>query len=255
MINYKFSPSILDRFEGYINSSKVYQQYYGFSEEPSITEEEFEQKKFQELIDGINKVPMKWEDSEAADKGTAFNEVVDCLIENRQSEKVEVKRIYDNSIETTPLVALKATYNKRTFHFPITLVREFADYCKGAVTQQYCEAPIETKYGNVLLYGYMDEVLPFKIIDIKTTGKYNAFKYRNYWQRFVYPYCLKHSGMSEGYLDFEFLITDFRNTWVEMYDFNPAVSIPYLKEHCEAFIEFIEANKHLITNPKIFAKA
>jgi len=248
MTNYKIYPSILDKFEGYINSSKVYQQYYGFSEEPSITEEEFEQKKFRELIDGINRVPMKWEDSEAADKGTAFNEVIDCLVENRKSDKMEIERVFDGAVVT----ALKAKYNNRSFEFPMNICKEFVEYLNGTLTQQFVEAVLPTRYGNVLLYGYVDELLPFKVVDIKTTSKYTAYKYRDAWQRIAYPYCL--NAMGNKINDFEFAVTDFKNTWIEHYSYNPEKDIPELTGHCEAFIEFLEANQELIINQKIFAE-
>lgn len=245
MVNYKFSPSILEKFGSYLNSSRIYQQYYGFSEDPVVTEEEFEQKKFRELIDGINKVPLAWEDSESADKGTAFNEVVDCIIEGRKSEKMQIES--DKESQT-----IRATFNGREFAFPTPLCRGFADYFKGAITQQYVEANIDTKYGEVMLYGYVDEILPFKAADIKTTGRYNAFKYRDSWQRVVYMYCLDQMGYEIK--EFEFVITDFRNIWQEVYGFDTDKDRPALTEHCEFFIEFLEANKDKIVNLKIFAR-
>lgn len=243
MFNYKIYPSILDKFESYVNSSRVYNQYYGFSEEPSVSDEEFEKKKFQELIDGINRVPTLWEDSEKKDKGTAFNEVVDCLIENRTSEKMNIKSIKELGI-------IEANFNNRVFNFPFDICKEFAEYFKGALTQQYTESELQTKYGTVLLYGYIDELLPFKVADIKTTSKYNAYKYRNSLQRIVYPYCLNQNNIKVT--DFEFAVTDFKNTWTELYQYNPDKDIPALVEHCEAFIELLEANKNLITDKKIF---
>ena len=125
MTNYKFYPSILDKFDSYLNSSKIYHQYYGFSEEPKVTEEEFEQEQFQSLINSINRVPIAWEDTEAMDRGTAFNEVVDCLIDNRKSDKMQIS----SNKETG---TISAAYNNRTFQFPIALCKEFAEYLKGA---------------------------------------------------------------------------------------------------------------------------
>ena len=76
-------------------------------------------------------------DSEAADKGTAFNEVVDCMIENRKSDKVQVERLLSDMQDgRQTLVGLRATYKCRQFDFPISICREFADYYKGALTQQ-----------------------------------------------------------------------------------------------------------------------
>lgn len=241
---YKFYASILDKFGSYLNSSQIYSQYYGFAENPSKTEEEFEKEQFQGLINSINRVPIAWEDTEAMDRGTAFNEVVDCLIENRKSDKMEI-------VSNKETGTISANYNKRTFEFPIALCKEFANHFSGALTQQYCEGVLSTKYGNVMLYGYIDALMPFFVADIKTTSKYNAFKFKDNWQHIVYPYCLKCMDI---HIDtFEYRVTDFKNTWSEVYNFNPLTDVPKLINHCEAFIEFLEQNRELITNAKIFA--
>ena len=243
MTNYKFYPSILDKFDSYLNSSKIYHQYYGFSEEPKVTEEEFEQEQFQSLINSINRVPIAWEDTEAMDRGTAFNEVVDCLIDNRKSDKMQIS----SNKETG---TISAAYNNRTFQFPIALCKEFAEYLKGALTQQFTDGYLQTKYGTVYLYGYIDQLMPFKVVDIKTTAQYNAFKYRDNWQKVVYPFCLNHNGNHIN--EFEFLVTDLKNSWTENYNYNEEKDLPELIEHCERFIEFLEQNKTLITNKKIY---
>lgn len=90
-VNYKFYATLLDAFKNYVDSDIIYQRYWGFSENPPFSEEEFHEQQFQELIDRINRKPF---DSEAADKGTAFNEVIDCMIENRKSETVKVEKVY-----------------------------------------------------------------------------------------------------------------------------------------------------------------
>jgi hypothetical protein len=50
MVQYNIYPTLLDKFEGYINSSRIYQQYWGFADEPSISEEEFEQQQLQPIF-------------------------------------------------------------------------------------------------------------------------------------------------------------------------------------------------------------
>lgn len=89
--NYRIYATLLDSYFNYLNSDVIYERYYGWSENPPCTEDEFRQKQFQELIDRINRKPF---DSEAADKGTAFNEVIDCMVENRKSETVQVEKVY-----------------------------------------------------------------------------------------------------------------------------------------------------------------
>jgi len=237
---YNFYATLLDGFEGYLNSSRTYQEYWGFSENPSKTEQQFEQEQFLGLIDRINRVPFS---SEAADKGTAFNEVIDCIIENRNSERMEIKSHKESGV-------IAVSYNGHLFNFPFDLCIEFGKYFKGALTQQYTEGIVQTKYGPVRVYGYIDEVLPFKVADIKTTGKYSAFKYKNGWQHIVYPFCLKQNGIFIN--DFEYTVTDFKNTWTELYVYDEQRDLPQLIEHCERFIEFLSWNRELITDVKIF---
>jgi len=241
MLKYNFYATLLDKFENYINCSRIYQQYYGFSEEPSISEEEFEKQQFDGLINTINRVPFE---NEAASKGTAFNELLDCIIENRTSKDYDI-----TSFKESNLITVKN--DKYAFSFPFDLSCKMAQQLKGALTQQRTEALISTKYGDVCLYGYLDQLMPFKIVDTKTTSKYTAFKFRHNWQHIVYPYCLIQNGML--ITEFEYFITDFKNIWSEVYNYNMETDLPRLIEHVESLIEFIEQNKHLITDKKIFA--
>lgn len=237
---YKFYPTLLDAFDDYLNSSRIYNEFWGFAENPSMTEEEFEQKQFDGLIDKINRVPFE---SEAADKGTAFNEVIDCILENRRSDRMEISSSNE---------AITVRYKEYVFSFGMALCRSIANRVKDGITQQRVEGMLKTRLGDVLLYGNMDYLMPFKVIDLKTTSKYNAFKFRNKWQTHVYPFCLEQMGnLTEM---FEYLVTDFKNIWDEQYRYVREVSEQKLVAHCERFIEFIEQHKHLITDKKIFAK-
>ena len=254
---YRFYATLLDAFTDYLNSDNIYERYWGWSDNPPLTPEEFRQKQFEELIDRINRVPF---DSEAADRGTAFNEVVDCLIEHRKSDTVQVERVYSNpvyneatgEVSDAVLIALRATYNNRTFTFPISICREFTDYYKGALTQQRVSALLPTCFGPVEVYGVIDELLPLSVHDIKTTSSYYVGKYRDHWQHVVYPYCLMQSG-SDVRL-FEYNVTDFKQTYTESYTFVPERDIPRLTEHCEDFIRFLNDNRNLITDKKIFGE-
>ena len=239
-IKYKFYATLLDKYQSYCDSSELYQQFWGFSENPTKTEEEFELEQFDGLINTINRVPFQ---SELADKGTAFNEVVDCIIEKRTSDKMEIKSFKEAN-------EIWATYNEQLLKFPLHLCVEFAKYYQGALTQQRVEGIVETKYGKVEVYGFIDELMPFKVADIKTTGKYYAGKYRKNWQHIVYPFCLNQNGIE--ITEFEYAITDFKNTWTEWYLFKHEIDYPRIVEHCEKLIEFLEQNNNLITDKKIF---
>ena len=245
-LKYKFYATILDSFWGYLNSDVVWEKYWGWSENPPHTPEQFHELQFQELIDRINRKPF---DSEAADKGTAFNELVDALIENRKPNKMNVERNAENTCYTV-------VYNDRTFVFPISLCREFANYYKGALTQQRVEAILPTAYGNVLVYGVIDELMSASVHDIKTTGSYTVGKFKDHHQHLVYPYALMKNGSDVR--TFEYNIVEFNkggfvvDTYTETYVFNPERDIPILTSHCEEFIRFLEENRELITDKKIF---
>lgn len=244
---YKFYATILDAFYGYVNSDAVWEKYWGWSENPPHTPEEFHELQFKELIDRINRVPF---DNEKADRGTAFNELVDALIENRKPERMEVGRNAENTCYTV-------AYNNRTFVFPISLCREFAGYFKGALTQQRVEAILPTAFGDVLVYGFIDELMPTVVHDIKTTGSYTVGKFKSHFQHLVYPYALIQNG--NDIRTFEYNIVEFNkggfvvDTYTETYVFEPVRDIPILTSHCEDLIRFLEENKDLITDRKIFA--
>lgn len=268
---YKFYATLLDGFTSYLKCDIIYDRFYGWSEKPAYTPEEFQKKSFDELIDRINRKPF---DSEAADKGTAFNEVIDCMVEHRKSEMMLIEKMYKverfgecdetgkplyyDEVQTNEVIALRATYNNRTFTFPISLCREFAGYFKGALTQQRVEAVLPTRFGDVLVYGVIDELMPTTVHDIKTTGSYYVGKFKDHWQHIVYPYALIQNG--NDVRTFEYNIVEFNrggyvvDTYTEPYVFVPERDIPILTEHCENFIRFLEENRDLITDKKIFAE-
>lgn len=107
-------------------------------------------------------------------------------------------------------------------------------------------------FGDVLLYGYIDELLPMSVHDIKTTGSYYVGKFKDHWQHMIYPYCLMQNG--NDVRSFEYNITDFKSTYTESYTFVPERDIPIITDHCEEFIRFLNDNRDLITDKKIFAE-
>lgn len=247
-VEYKFYATLLDGFQNYIDSDVIWERYWGYSENPPHTPEQFREQQFQSLIDRINRVPFE---SEAATRGTAFNEVIDCMILHRNSDKVKIVKVRDESGKIT---GLNATLNERTFYFPLALVREVADYYQGGLPQQYIQAVLPTIFGDVLLYGYIDYVLSFCTHDLKTTGKYAVGNYKNHWQHIVYPYALMKNGCNVP--DFEYNVVKLGKTcyrtYTESYSFVAERDIPKLTQHCEDFIRFLQTNRDLITDKKIF---
>lgn len=261
---YKVFATLLDSFWGYLNSDVVYNRYWGYSENPPHTEEEFHEQKFQDLINTINRVPFE---SEAADKGTAFNEVIDCLIEGRKSDIISVDKVYaeecnidhDGEVHLYKYVKdLNVKYKDWTFTFPFDVCKRLSSHYKDAITQQHVEAILPTKYGDVLVYGYIDELMPMSVHDIKTTGSYSVGKFKENHQHLVYPYALMQMG--NDVRTFEYDVVEWsrgggvNGVYTETYVFDPDRDIPILRDHVEQLIEFIEDNRDLITNKKIFAE-
>ena len=246
--NYNIYPSLLDAYQQYVDSNIIWEKYWGFCDTPPHTPEEFHDMQFQSVIDRINRVPY---DNEAVAKGTAFNEVVDCMIEHRKSDKIEVEKIYDAEAK---VVGLNAKIGERLFYFPISLCAEFANYYKGAVTQKYVDGILPTSFGDVKLYGFIDELMPLSVHDIKTASQYSVGKYKRNNQHLVYPFCLLQMGNDVRTFEYNVAVIGKYNyeTFTESYEFNPERDIPILQQRCEDFIRFVNENRELITDKKLF---
>lgn len=281
--DYRFYPSILDKFQSFVDLSAEdyfyqdeegnwHKNYNESTGEYHYSESEVFELSKKELIDAINRVRSV---SEAASKGTAFNELVDAMITKKRSEIVETKKVYYDvngnflrsewqlNPEIFKLAGVEAKLEGFSFIFDIDLIKEAAEYFKGSLNQVYTSATIDTDYGKVELYGYIDELRQNKVYDLKTTKKYDFGKYSKYWQRHIYPYCLIESGECTEIESFEFtcyqlsggteknrLITGKK--YPEVYNYSHEQSKALIKAHCERFIEFLNENRELITDKKIF---
>ena len=267
--NYKIYPSLLDKFETYLRADEEAESFFNIDNETGEykrSPEEVEAELKQSLIDTINRVPF---DSEAADKGTAFNEIIDCYIHHEghiPSERAPyvITSDRENNIISVAFPATDLS-PERLFHFDRAWCLEQSRYFEGALSQVFVSAILSTQYGDVELYGYVDEIVRDVVYDIKTTKSYHFGKYEHGWQRHVYPYCLITSGMMDSVKAFEYtafalkggtsripLISGVRQP--EYYTYNHEQSVKLLTAHVERFIEFLEANRALITDKKIFAE-
>ena len=281
--SFKFSPSLLDKFQNYLDSEVLYEKYYGLSDEPSMTFEQYEQEKFQSLIDSINRVPFE---SEAADKGSCLNEIVDCIVLGVKSTRDDISvsskeyyvkreanglvdpadgKVIGGDVEdyAVRLPHIEAVKGSHAFLFDIAFCKGVAGYFSGSLCQLYTEAPIETKHGKVLLYGYPDYVREDKVYDLKTTARYEFGKYAKYWQQHVYPYTLIESGKVSDVSAFEFTAYQMKGgtarspliygeMYPEVYVYSHERSARLLRGICESFGDFLLHNKELITDTKIF---
>lgn len=287
---YRFYPTLLDSFQSYVDSDSIWDKYYGNSETPSISMEEFHDQKRQDLLDSINRV--EHEPSEAASKGTCLNEIVDRIVIGKSptDSKVAVKTVKDletciaaikhrgesqsqegyviqakDLLELVRQPFIYARVDGFEFYFDINFCKEVAQYFKGSLCQYRTSAVLPTSKGNVELYGYIDYLREKSIFDLKTTKSYIFGNYAKYNQRHVYPYCMETSGMMAEVRDFEFtayqlsggnsrspLITGKQNKEVYTYSRNQSVEI--LTDNCERLIDFVTDNieKIDLSRTKIF---
>lgn len=248
-VRYKVYATLLDAWQDYLDTPQIYDKYWGFPAEPPHTLEKFWVKQYASLIDRINRVPFT---SETASKGTAFNAVIDTLITGQLDEEVKMSKVLD---EKGKPMAVQAELDGFTFHFPYEICKEFALYYKGSIPQVRVAAILPTVYGNVELYGYIDELMPLSIHDIKYTGNYSASKFKRHSQHLVYPYCLTQNGSDIPTFEYNVAEESKSGKWqtfTETYVFDPDRDIPILRERCEGLIEFLLQNSQHITDLRIF---
>lgn len=257
MPDFMIYPSLLDAYQRMLDSDILAEDSWNITPEGDYrkTPDEIYQANRQALLDAINRVSR--EPSEAADRGTVFNEIVDMAI--AKSKTPSRPDITDVKSDT---LFCHGTMNERVFAFETGLILQAMDYLNGAVSQVRCDADIDVDGKTVHLYGYADEVLPSKVVDIKTTSRYTFGKYERHWQRHLYPYCLTKSGDCEGITSFIFYVCKMYETgtpkmyigefYKEEYPFNFAYSEGELRQVLRSFIGWLESNREFITDQKIF---
>lgn len=279
-VKYRIYPSLLDKYQKLVDADEVFEGFGNIDPETGAykrTYEDIEAELEQSLLDSINRVER--EPSETADKGTCFNEVVDCLIERRLSSRDDVSisrgnvvlrrekmpcNIPHQSIEQiVSQEVISASMDGFTFLFDIALCEQAAKYFDGATPQHRCVATLQTAYGTVELYGYADEIVRDKVYDIKTTSRYDFGKFERAWQKDVYPFCLVESGEEANITSFEYTVYVWKGgtakspiltaeQYKEEYAYNHEAARIRLKNICERFIEWIEEHREQITDKKIF---
>lgn len=199
---YRFYPSLLDAYK-----------WYQASEQDEAE---------QELINKINRVPFQ---SDAADKGTWFNELIDTSLKGLE---------------------------KHGECYLTGCALQLAERLQGAAKQVFTSTTLDVDGKIVELYGYIDYVKEDRVIDLKTTKSYELGKYKDSLQLHFYPFSLINEGNDINY--FEFLVCDFNNVYTESYKVDYEASKAILMDACRELIRFIEIKKHLVTDKKIFAQ-
>lgn len=244
-VKYVFYPTLLDCFQNYLDSDIIWSKYWGRSYPPKITREEFRETNYQRLLDNINKV--KGEPNVLADRGTVFNEIIDCLRERGNPKKINFK-IEGNFVS--------GEINGNFFKFSLYECQKIADFYKNALDQVKVEGVLETNLGKVRLFGYIDELTFSKIYDIKTTGKYSIGKFCANWQHKVYPFCLKNEHLDLKEFVYDVIVMNEGNRIVSRSFETYAIKDeePLIRQHCEKLINFVEENRNLIFNRSIFGE-
>lgn len=206
-IAYRIYPSLLDKFQVLLNAEKDLEAPWNIDRETGEyrkTLAQIEDEARQSLLNGINRVPFH---SLAADNGTVFNELVDCLHRGRKPfrDDIEFKTFKEQG-----LIAARFRQEglpDELFYYDLASARNIAEFFRGSCCQLLVSGILPTVYGNVELYGYIDELKRDVVYDLKTTGSYYTFgKFEDHWQRWVYPYCLIQSGAMKDILAFEYSV-------------------------------------------------
>ena len=230
-VKYKFYATLLDAFQWYLKSDN--------------------DDAFQEFIDKLNRVPFT---NEAVEKGTGFNELVD-KIKNRDLIPVDTTShplVLPVKETETIQVNAKGLMTYGLFDYKWSVVEKFIEIFKWADDQVYVEGILPTRKGDVLLYGYVDEVVPGGwMSDIKATKSYEFPKFLHNWQHIVYPYILNSHGIRAD--EFSYEITDYNYHYKEDYIFDVIRDTRRLVAICSQLIDFIELHRDLITDKKVFA--
>lgn len=252
---YAIYPSLLDGFQRLLDAGDDWAELWGGSEEPALSAAEYELKLEKELVDSINRCLR--EASEAPDRGTAFNELVDMRIHGRGCT------LSGMEVGAGPGGSVSVRYNGFGWLFDAGLVDEVAGRYAGAISQYCVGAPLETDFGPVWLYGYLDEWCADTIFDLKTTTNYTFGKFSRSWQKHLYPYAAVESGDCASIGAFEYTVVKFSaptaknpvltgTVYPETYTFTHEQNRRMLRGICERFIGWLESRRGLITDRRIF---
>lgn len=254
---YAITPSHLDAFQSFLDAEYDWGQWWGNSDEPAKSAEEYAAECEKKLIDQINRCPK--EPIEAADKGTVANEIVDCIIHERKPQNgIALKTV---TLDGTRFII--GSMNGFIWLFDSTLFFELSQRYPNAISQYLCGAPLQTSKGLVWLYGYPDEWIGDKIYDLKTCKDYQFGKYSRKWQKHLYPYAVVESGDCTEITEFEYTAVKLSEPtqkcpiihgeiYPEVYTNDHEQNRCLLQGICEQFIGWLEYRRVFITDAKIF---
>lgn len=128
---------------------------------------------------------------------------LDCLkkIKSEPTEAMQRGIDFENDVRA---------YDERGEISEDSTVNEIGEIVKDGLWQEQVSKVIEVDGKQILLFGYTDVIKQSKIYDIKRVNTYKLGKYYNSIQHKIYMLCT-------GILDFDYLISDGKETFVESY--------------------------------------
>lgn len=170
--------------------------------------------------------------------------------ESKQRLLNRINRVQDFDIETLQKFKKGTSFEEAVVHpkvhnFDSKIINEAKMMLP---TSKVLQMSVKFIHQNILFYGFADVVGEGRVIDIKTTSSYLPPKFLTNFQT-LYLYGLKEQGCKQ----MEYLIYDFQNLHVETYSLETFDFSPMLKK-MELFSDFLEENKFLIKDKKIFVE-
>lgn len=241
---YRVYPTLLDAYSRYLRAADIHDHLVAWAGNGKNIPEFSWDVAAGELIDRINRKAFK---SEAADRGTAFNTIIDDIA----GAATVLRRRY----RTTDSGRLGVDVNGRLYSFKRDQCYEVAARYDGGLAQLGVSRCIATRHGEVELYGYIDVLMMDRVVDIKTTGaRYVPGKFRHNWQHIVYPYCLNNAYLRR--FDYDVYVMnskgDITERYNETYNYLPERDDDLLRDHIDGFLDFVEEHRNEITDLKIF---
>jgi len=140
--------------------------------------------------------------------------------------------------------------------YPENVLAEFQRLTQGAFWQVpiYFELTIPGTSQRARIGGYIDAIPPGNLAyDIKTTKLYMPDAFRTKWQHKLYLIGLDLYGAR---IDrFEYLVTDFKDYFIEGYDYMPELWKAELYNELIDFHQYVQTNKHRISQEALYVSS
>lgn len=166
-----------------------------------------------------------------------YNDTQETLIKkiNREAEFLETEAMRKGTAfhkmteNNVPYDGDKVKYG--WWDFDAKVVNEIIEERKDFYHEKYVERLIDTRFGPVKLYGYVDDINGGVVQDLKTCANYWGLQYADSVQWKTYLYCT-------GAHTHTYIITDFTNIYYEEYHWRPENELE-LKRDIEDYFEFV----------------